>query len=77
MLAQGMLYLVHKYSTSFPYLSCWNMDFGLKAENLTEFEIYAVIWEMFVLNSVIVMPLLFWYGTIGDNLFSSLPKETI
>jgi hypothetical protein len=66
-----MLYLVYKYSTSFPYLSCWNIVFGLEAENLIEFEIYAVIWEIFVLNIVIVMPHLFWYGTSGDNLFSS------
>jgi hypothetical protein len=66
---QGLRYLVHKYSTSFPYLSCWNKVFGLEAENLIAFEIYAVIWEILVLNSVIVMPHLFWYGTSGDNPF--------
>jgi len=30
-------------------------------------EIYAVIWEILILNGVIVMPHLFWYGTSGDS----------
>jgi hypothetical protein len=38
-------------------------------------EIYAVIWEILVLNGVIVTPHLFWYGTSGDSPFSPPRKN--